>query len=126
MTERLLSYPQYRKNHRSLYAHCGDKVGTVPSMATTTASSEITFRVSQEDKELIKLAAEIENSSVSDYLRTLAVQRAMELVSHLRLREVTVIPATQFNALMANIDEPDDISPRLRSTYDNLWKLELD
>ena len=49
-------------------------------MATTTASSEITFRVSQEDKELIKLAAEIENSSVSDYLRTLAVKRAMELV----------------------------------------------
>jgi len=95
-------------------------------MATTTASSEITFRVSQEDKELIKLAAEIENSSVSDYLRTLAVKRAMELVSHLRLREVTVIPATQFNALMSNIDEPDDISPRLRSAYDNLWKLELD
>jgi hypothetical protein len=50
----------------------------------------------------------------------------MELVSHLRLREVTVIPATQFNALMANIDEPDEISPRLRSAYDNLWKLELD
>ena len=95
-------------------------------MATTTASSEITFRVSQEDKELIKLAAEIENTSVSDYLRTLAVKRAMELVSHLRLREVTVIPATQFNALMANIDEPDEISPRLRSAYDNLWKLELD
>jgi uncharacterized protein (DUF1778 family) len=95
-------------------------------MATTTASSEITFRVSQEDKELIKLAAEIENSSVSDYLRTLAVQRAMELVSHLRLREVTIIPATQFNALMASIDEPDDIAPRLRTAYDNLWKLELD
>ena len=95
-------------------------------MATTTASSEITFRVSQEDKELIKLAAEIENSSVSDYLRTLAVKRAMELVSHLRLREVTVIPATQFNALMANIDEPDEISPGLRSAYANLWKLELD
>lgn len=95
-------------------------------MATTTASSEITFRVSQEDKELIKLAAEIENSSVSDYLRTLAVKRAMELVSHLRLREVTVIPEKQFNALMANIDEPDEIAPRLRSAYDNLWKLELD
>jgi len=109
-----------------MYVHCGYNTGTISCMATTTASSEITFRVSQEDKELIKLAAEIENSSVSDYLRTLAVKRAMELVSHLRLREVTVIPATQFNALMANIDEPDDISPRLHSAYDNLWKLELD
>lgn len=95
-------------------------------MAIATATSEITFRVSQEDKELIKLAAEIENSSVSDYIRTLAIRRAMELVSHLRLREVTVIPANQFNDLMASIDEPDEISPRLRCAYDNLWKLELD
>jgi len=95
-------------------------------MATTTASSEITFRVSLEDKELIKLAAEIANSSVSDYVRSLAVQRAMELVSYLRLREVTVIPAAQFNALMASIDEPDEIAPHMRSAYDNLWKLELD
>ena len=109
-----------------MWVHCRDNVGTVPHMGSTTATSEITFRVSQEDKELIKLAAEIENSSVSDYIRTLAVQRAMQLVEHLRLREVTVIPATQFNALMACIDEPDEISPRLRSAYDNLWKLELD
>jgi hypothetical protein len=27
---------------------------------------------------------------------------------------------------MASIDEPDDIAPRLRTAYDNLWKLELD
>lgn len=109
-----------------MYVHCGYKMGTISFMATTTASSEITFRVSLEDKELIKLAAEIANSSVSDYIRSLAVQRAMELVSHLRLREVTVIPAAQFNALMASIDEPDEIAPHMRSAYDNLWKLELD
>jgi len=109
-----------------MYVHCGYKMGTISFMATTTASSEITFRVSLEDKELIKLAAEIANSSVSDYIRSLAVQRAMELVSHLRLREVTVIPAAQFNALMSSIDEPDEIAPHMRSAYDNLWKLELD
>jgi hypothetical protein len=50
----------------------------------------------------------------------------MELVSHLRLREVTVIPAAQFNALMASIDEPDEIASHMRSAYDNLWKLQLD
>jgi uncharacterized protein (DUF1778 family) len=109
-----------------MYVHCGYNTGTISFMATTTASSEITFRVSLEDKELIKLAAEIANSSVSDYVRSLAVQRAMELVSYLRLREVTVIPAAQFNALMASIDEPDEIAPHMRSAYDNLWKLELD
>jgi uncharacterized protein (DUF1778 family) len=95
-------------------------------MAQTAASSDITFRVSADDKELIKLAAEIENSSVSDYIRTLAVQRAMELVAQLRQRETTEIPADQFNALMADIDEPDSISPRMRRAYDHLWKIELD
>ena len=95
-------------------------------MAQTSATTDITFRVSADDKELIKLAAEIENASVSDYVRTLAVQRAMELVARLRQRETTEIPDDQFNALMASIDEPDSISPRMRRAYDNLWKIELD
>jgi uncharacterized protein (DUF1778 family) len=95
-------------------------------MTQTAASTDITFRVTADDKELIKLAAEIENASVSDYVRSLAVQRAMELVSRLRLRETTEIPDEQFNALMASIDEPDAVSPRMRRAYDNLWKIELD
>lgn len=95
-------------------------------MTSKTATSDITFRVTAEDKELIKLAAELENSSVSDYVRSLAVQRALILAAHLRLRETTEIPADQFNALMASIDTPDAITPRMRTAYENLWKIELD
>jgi len=95
-------------------------------MAQTSASTDITFRVSADDKELIKLAAEMESSSVSDYVRTLAVQRAMNLVARLRLRETTEIPEDAFNQLMASLDEPDVVSPRMRRAYDNLWQIELD
>lgn len=95
-------------------------------MAQTSATTDITFRVTAEDKELIKLAAEIENASVSDYVRTLAVQRAIELVARLRQRETTQLPDDDFNALMDSIDESDSISPRMRRAFDNLWQIELD
>ena len=105
---------------------CSNIVGTIFIMGQSAATTDITFRVTAEDKELIKLAAEMENASVSDYVRSLAVRRAMELVTHLRLRETTEIPDDQFNALMASIDEPDTITPRMRRAYENLWKIELD
>ena len=92
----------------------------------STATTDVTFRATPEEKNLIKLAAEVSQSTVSDFVRSLAVQRAMDLVSHLRLRETTFMPNDEFEALMATIDVPDEVPPPLRRAFQNLWKLELD
>ena len=74
------------------------------------ADEEIRFRVSGEDKILIVTAANLEGVSVSEFLRSPAVDRARLVVAEAALRQATVIPADDFDRLMAALDAPVDPS----------------
>jgi uncharacterized protein (DUF1778 family) len=81
------------------------------------ATTEITFRLSPEDKELIKRGAELEGTSVSMFLRLAALERMREIMKALEPPLPTTLPAHTFEQLMASIDEPDPISPEMKERF---------
>lgn len=76
-------------------------------------SERIELRVSTDDKDAITAAAEMEHTTTTDFVREAVLDRAQ----HVRARaDRTLMPAEQFDALVASLDEPDD-TPNLARTF---------
>lgn len=76
-------------------------------------TERIELRVSVVDKEAIASAARLEDVSTTDFVRNAVLDR----VAHVRARsERTLMPAEQFDALVASLDTPDD-TPNLTRAF---------
>lgn len=95
-----------------------------------SASTDITFRVSPEDKELIRRGAELEGMSVSNYLRVAALDRLRETLRAIEPPPPTVLPAEMFDRMMSTIADADPVTPGVRRRWDaarrSLADLDLD
>lgn len=80
-------------------------------------STDITFRVSPEDKELIRRGAELEGMTISNYLRVAALDRLRETLRAMEPPSATILDAARFDQLMASIDEPDPVSNEVRRKW---------
>jgi uncharacterized protein (DUF1778 family) len=85
-------------------------------------SYDIRCRLSPDDKALITEAAAIQGVSISSFVRDPAVDRAKQVLAEASLRHVTVLPADEFDALMASLDIPVDpkVFDRARSLLPTL------
>jgi len=86
---------------------------------------EIKFRVSRADKALLAAAAELEQVSLTDFLRGPAVARAKALVEAATLRQATLIPVDEYGTFMVALDAPVDSAPFERAAA-RLAELPLD
>ena len=96
----------------------------------SSASTEITFRLSPQDKELIRRGADLEGMTISNYLRVAALDRLRETVRALEPPPPTVLPADMFDALMRTVDSPDPVAREVRRNWEEarraLTALDLD
>ena len=72
-------------------------------MATAIKEKTLTFRVSADDHARLCAAASVMNETLTDFALRPALARADEVLAR---ADVTLIPADQFAALMAALDEP--------------------
>lgn len=76
-------------------------------------TARIELRVSAEDKDAIASAAALEKTTTTEFVRVAALDRAR----HVRARaDHTLMPADQFDALVAALDTPDD-TPNLARAF---------
>lgn len=76
-------------------------------------TERIELRVSADDKDAIAAAAEMEHTTTTDFVRDAVLDRAQ----HVRARaDRTLMPAEQFDALIAALDVPDE-TPTLARTF---------
>lgn len=85
----------------------------------SVASTEITFRLSPQDKELIRRGAQLEGMSISNYLRVAALDRLRETLRAMEPPAPTGLAAEMFDALMGTIDSPDPVSPDVRRNWED-------
>lgn len=71
----------------------------------TTKDERLEMRLSSDDRALIEDAASRTHENVSDFTRSAAVQRAEHVLAR---SNVTLMPAEQFDELLASLDEPDE------------------
>jgi uncharacterized protein (DUF1778 family) len=85
-----------------------------PSYTGAVSKTErIELRVSAVDKDAIVSAAELEDVSTTDFVRNAVLDR----VARVRARgERTLMPAEQFDALVASLDVPDQ-TPNLARAF---------
>jgi uncharacterized protein (DUF1778 family) len=76
-------------------------------------TERIELRVSADDKDAIASAAELEHTSMTEFVRKAVLDR-VQLVSARADR--TLMPADQFDALIASLDAPDD-APALARAF---------
>jgi uncharacterized protein (DUF1778 family) len=62
-------------------------------------------RVTSQNREQIRSAAETVSESTSDFIRNAALERADKILA---LSSRTLMPADQFDALIQSLDTPDD------------------
>jgi uncharacterized protein (DUF1778 family) len=72
-------------------------------------SERIEMRTTPEEHELVSRAAEVSNQSTSSFVLAAARAQASKVLAR---ADVTMMPADQFDELMAALDEPRDI-PKL-------------
>lgn len=70
-----------------------------------TKDKRIELRVDQESVDLIARAAELVHEPVSEFVRRAAADRAGQVLAR---EQTTVMPAAQFDALLASLDVADD------------------
>jgi uncharacterized protein (DUF1778 family) len=70
-----------------------------------TKDKRIEIRVDEDSVNLISRAAELVQEPVSEFMRRAAADRASEVLAQ---SMTTVMPAEQFDALMASLDNADD------------------
>jgi uncharacterized protein (DUF1778 family) len=76
-------------------------------------TERIELRVTAADKDAIASAAELEEVSTTDFVRRAVLDR----VAYVRARsERTLMPAEQFDALVASLDVPDE-TPNLARAF---------
>lgn len=76
-------------------------------------TERIELRVSADDKDAIAAAASMEHTTTTEFVRDAVLGR----VQHVRARaDRTLMPAEQFDALVAALDVPDD-TPNLARAF---------
>lgn len=76
-------------------------------------TERIELRVSAEDKDAIAAAAAMEHTTTTEFVRQAVLDRAQ----HVQARsDRTLMPAEQFDALVAALDMPDD-APNLTLAF---------
>lgn len=70
-----------------------------------TKDKRIELRVDQESADLFSRAAELVHEPVSEFVRRAATERAGHVLAH---EQITVMPATQFDALLGSLDVADE------------------
>jgi uncharacterized protein (DUF1778 family) len=76
-------------------------------------TERIELRVSTDDKHAIAAAAEMEQTTTTEFVRDAVLDRAQ----HVRARaDRTLMPAEQFDALLAALDVPDE-TPNLARAF---------
>jgi uncharacterized protein (DUF1778 family) len=70
-----------------------------------TKDKRIEIRVDEQSVNLITRAAELVQEPVSEFMRRAAAERASEVLAQ---SMTTVMPADQFDALLASLDDADD------------------
>lgn len=79
-----------------------------------TKDDRIAVRVSQEQSELIRHAAEVEGATVTDFTVQAAVARARDVLADRRLFELDDAAWTEFTALL---DRPVEYPARLAKLF---------
>lgn len=92
----------------------------------STASTDITFRVSPQDKDLIRRGAELEGMSISNYLRVAALDRLRESLRAVEPPAPTAFAAEMFDALMDTIDSPDPVAREVRRNWEEARRALVD
>lgn len=78
-----------------------------------TRTERIELRVTADDKSVITQAATLEHVTTTEFVRAAVLDR----VRHVRARaDRTLMPAKQFDALVAALDVPDD-APTLARAF---------
>ncbi|MDT3441273.1 MULTISPECIES: DUF1778 domain-containing protein [unclassified Pseudofrankia] len=91
------------------------------AMVASAASGRFEFRVRPELKQLIERAASLMNQTASDFARTAAEERAVEVLREHEL--ITRVPVDFFDALLASLDappEPNDALTRAAARLDSV------
>lgn len=78
-----------------------------------TKTERIELRVSAEDKDAIAAAAALERTTTTEFVRQAVLDRAERLQAR---SDRTLMPAEQFDALVAALDLPDD-APSLARAF---------
>lgn len=95
-------------------------------MSATTVNDEVKIRISTEDKELPVQAAAATSRSLSELVRSFALQGAREVLAEVRLRSVTMVPAASYERLMFSLEESDVPIAKLADAARSLATLDLD
>jgi uncharacterized protein (DUF1778 family) len=74
---------------------------------------EIKFRLSSEEKELIAWAAENEGTTITQFVRAPAIERARALRAEAEFRQYSMIPAKFFDELQAALTASTEPVPAL-------------
>lgn len=81
------------------------RTGICRTLMSMSKSERIELRVSPADKEAIAAAAAMEHATTTDFVRRAVLDRAQ----YVRARaDHTLMPAAQFDGLVAALDTPDD------------------
>jgi uncharacterized protein (DUF1778 family) len=73
-------------------------------------TDRVEARLSPDQRSRIEQAASFEGESMSSFMVNAAVERADELIE---AHTSTVVPSEYFDQLLAALDEPPEVSPRL-------------
>lgn len=92
-------------------------------MATATRRERMHFRLSAEDKELFRAAAEMRGQDMSDFVLSNARRAAEEVIEEQR---DFVLPHDRFEAFVAALDRSPVEKPRLRRLFEEPSVLEED
>jgi uncharacterized protein (DUF1778 family) len=95
-------------------------------MSTPATSDVLQIRISPADKELLSRAAEHAHRSLSDFVRSNALEHAREILAQAQRELVTVVPPQAFDRLMASLDEPAVSIDRLVAAAGRFDDLQLD
>ncbi|WP_250281466.1 MULTISPECIES: type II toxin-antitoxin system TacA family antitoxin [unclassified Frankia] len=90
-------------------------------MAASATSGRFEFRVRPELKHLIERVASLTHQTASDFARTAAEERAVEVLREHEL--ITRVPADFFDELLASLDapvEPNDALTRAAAWLDSV------
>jgi uncharacterized protein (DUF1778 family) len=72
----------------------------------TTREARLDFRLQPEDKDRIEQAAKVSNESISSFVVHAATAEADRVLAR---ADITMMPAEEFDALLASLDVAEDV-----------------
>jgi uncharacterized protein (DUF1778 family) len=83
---------------------------------TTQKASRLNIRASARQKSLLKRAARIQKTTMSDFVLDTAVKAAQEVINQQKLADQThfVLPKAEWQAFCAALDAPPRVIPALK------------